>query len=339
MLANPGLTLGSTGLTLGAATTAVSGLTLSGATVSGTTTLPGGGASTSGGDIGIGTANPQSSFQVTAANPSIIGYSRFTTSDYVDGSVGSGLVFNSGANTGNTWSSINAFSAGNSAGATLVLNTNGTNVGVDTADPHQRLTIQANTSASGSESALHGLGITTGAGGQTMFMGYDGTLDTGYINVSKLGSIEPLSLQTRGGNVGIGTTAPGALLSIANGANDATNYGKAIQITNVDGNRQQIAFIRNGHDVLAAGYNGATDVWGFGNGNATDASFSPTNLSIDLGNSRVGIGTASPAYSLDVEGGQVNGSGGFVAGGAAGVSCSGAPTAAFAVTDGIVTHC
>jgi trimeric autotransporter adhesin len=53
----------------------------------------------------------------------------------------------------------------------------------------------------------------------------------------------------------------------------------------------------------------------------------------------MGIGTTTPGYLLDVEGGQVNASGGFVAGGTVGVTCSGTPTAAFAATAGIVTHC
>jgi hypothetical protein len=54
---------------------------------------------------------------------------------------------------------------------------------------------------------------------------------------------------------------------------------------------------------------------------------------------QIGIGTTVPGYLLDVQGGQVNASGGFVAAGTAGVTCSGAPTASFAVTGGIVTHC
>jgi hypothetical protein len=55
----------------------------------------------------------------------------------------------------------------------------------------------------------------------------------------------------------------------------------------------------------------------------------------------VGIGTATPGYKLDVEGSGsvINASGGYAVGGTSGVSCSGTPTAAFAVTDGIVTHC
>src|SRR6185312_5755377 len=70
MLANPGLTLGSTGLTLGAATAAVSGLTLSGATVSGTTSLPGGGVITSTGLVAIGTSSPTAPLVVDSSlNP------------------------------------------------------------------------------------------------------------------------------------------------------------------------------------------------------------------------------------------------------------------------------
>lgn len=102
------------------------------------------------------------------------------------------------------------------------------------------------------------------------------------------------------GNVGIGTTAPPALLSIANGGDDPTNYGKALQITNANGNSQQIAFIRFGNNVVSCGYEGASAIWGFGTGTATDASFSPTFLAIDANNQRIGIGTTSPQAKLEI---------------------------------------
>ena len=109
------------------------------------------------------------------------------------------------------------------------------------------------------------------------------------------------------GNVGIGTDSPASILSIANGSNDGTNYGKAMQITNANGNSQQIAFIRAGNNVLSVGYNGSTSIWGFGSGQLNDSSFSPGYLAIDLANSLIGIGETSPVNKLDVSGGMAVG--------------------------------
>ncbi|MGH7092721.1 MAG: hypothetical protein ACREFB_04215 [Stellaceae bacterium] len=56
---------------------------------------------------------------------------------------------------------------------------------------------------------------------------------------------------------------------------------------------------------------------------------------------KIGIGTGTPGYLLDVQGGQVNASVGYVAAGVAGVSCAAGTVSltTFTVTDGIVTHC
>ncbi len=104
------------------------------------------------------------------------------------------------------------------------------------------------------------------------------------------------------GKIGIGATAPAAILSIANGASDPVNYGRAIQITNANGNSQQIAFIRNGNNVVSAGYAGSSSIWGFGYGTSTDSSFGPNLLAMDLANSRLGLGTTTPARAFHVAG-------------------------------------
>ena len=105
------------------------------------------------------------------------------------------------------------------------------------------------------------------------------------------------------GNFGIGTgSSTSALLAIGNGAADSNNYGKAVQITNLNGNRQQIAFIRNGNNALSMGYYGASATWGMGTGYTVDANFSPNFISIDQSTGYVGIGTPTPGYKLDVNG-------------------------------------
>lgn len=107
---------------------------------------------------------------------------------------------------------------------------------------------------------------------------------------------------TKNGNVGIGTTAPSAKLSISNGGDDPTNYGRALQITNANGNSQQMSFIRQGMNVVSLGYYGATSIWGIGGGQSTDANFAPNWLCFDIPTNYVGLGTTTPKSTLDIKG-------------------------------------
>lgn len=148
---------------------------------------------------------------------------------------------------------------------------------------------------SGTVTLYAGLYVSSGdpLGGGTVDTAYGLYVEESAVGTTKYGAyIE--------GSVGIATTAPAALLSIANGANDTTNYGRAIQITNSNGNSQQISFIRFGNNVISCGYEGASAIWGFGTGTGTDASFSPTFLSMDANNLRIGIGNTSPQAKLEV---------------------------------------
>ncbi len=141
-----------------------------------------------------------------------------------------------------------------------------------------------------------------GSGGSERFSIYD----DGHFNFKTLAGINAFTILNNG-NVGIGTMTPGALLSIANGSSDPTNYGKGLQITNASGNSQQMSFVRAGNDVLSAGYYGASHIWGFGPGSAVDASFAPAYMAFDLANARIGIGAMAPAVKLEVNGADANG--------------------------------
>jgi hypothetical protein len=67
---------------------------------------------------------------------------------------------------------------------------------------------------------------------------------------------------------------------------------------------------------------------------ASDGGYTPNYIKANVGFG----GQTSPSYPVDVTG-QINASTGYRASGVAGVSCSGAPSGSFAVTNGIVTHC
>ena len=118
---------------------------------------------------------------------------------------------------------------------------------------------------------------------------------------------------TSSGNVGIGTTGPGATLDIRGATDDPSTPTVHIGDNNADtgdygmvnlvrdatngGSKSHLAFIRHGSTVVGMGFHNNTNTWGifpsFGSVTNTPA------LAIDSG-SRVGIGTAGPGADLDV---------------------------------------
>ena len=77
----------------------------------------------------------------TVLGQSTLGIARFTNSDYVNGVSGSGLLLNCGATSGNTYSLIDAYSAGFTNFSSLILNSGGGNVGIKTTSPSYTLDV------------------------------------------------------------------------------------------------------------------------------------------------------------------------------------------------------
>lgn len=142
-----------------------------------------------GNGVGVGTANPQGGFSVS-----------FNDGDLLS-------LYSPGGNTLALQTLLDGRSLatyGTYGGAfenRLLLQPLIGNVGIGERWPLSKLHIQANTSSDGQESVMHGLAISTGTAGQTLWMGYDGTQDIAYINAAKSGAIRPLVLQSRGGEV------------------------------------------------------------------------------------------------------------------------------------------
>jgi len=222
------------------------------------------------GSVGIGTAAPGSKLQVTAGTTSSYPVG-FTTNDWVGGTTGSRLVFGFGSTTGNTYSSINAQTAGASAAGSLVLADIGGNVGVGTTGP---------------ESKLH----IVGAAGNMLQLTdsssfYYAKQNAGSIQArTNANEVSSFSLNPDGGNVGVGTTTPEFKLDVW-GGDIALARTQKIQFTGPtigDRNRAYIASDPN-NELM------------FGIGGSVEA----MRIAYD---SNVGIGTTTPRQKLEVSG-------------------------------------
>jgi hypothetical protein len=174
------------------------------------------------GNVGIGTTNPQGKLDVAQTFVTAPGTIQVRPQD---GTFEGGEIDLLGAASNSTWSIDNyagrlrlfTYASTTSLGPKVeIFNCTTGNaglyvqgdVGIGTSLPLSKLHITADTSNSGSEANSHGLAISSGTNGRTIWMGYDSVADIGYINAAKYGSFQPVVLQSRGGNVGIGTTNP-----------------------------------------------------------------------------------------------------------------------------------
>ena len=108
-------------------------------------------------------------------------------------------------------------------------------VGIGTTAPSNFLQIAGNSSTLASNApdggSYHNILLTsskvathsTNPSTYSMALGVDYTSGAGYINVAGNNAYQPVCLNTRGGNVGIGTTSPGYTLDV-NGTVNATSY-------------------------------------------------------------------------------------------------------------------
>jgi hypothetical protein len=142
----------------------------------------------SSGNVGIGTSSGNTKFTVQGAGG--YGIARFTTSDYADGSAGSGILINTGATTGNTYTSINAYQAGFASSNNLILQNSGGNVGIGTSSPGGRLSVVAS----------GGAGVSIGQSNENFYAAsLHRFFDLSYVN-------ERMRIDTSG-NLLVGTTS------------------------------------------------------------------------------------------------------------------------------------
>ncbi len=266
---------------------------------------------TSAGLVGIGTSSPTQTLHVENGNlinaSTTFGASAIQT---IRGTfAGAGIRELAIGVTGDSPNNLYLQARNNSNTAqSLLLNPAGGNVGIGTSSPSQPLqvvgaiasTAQASSltassafidyNASFNGARIGSVGNTTGAAGPIYFSQYSSNASVGRDAV----------VIDSSGRVGIGTSSPGATLDVAGSVKTSSDIGITYQPT-----LGNIAAIRLGpaNNQAAIGYNndGSLDICPRGGYSVVfKANEGGTERARIDSSGRLGIGTSSPAYALDV---------------------------------------
>lgn len=234
-----------------------------------------------------------------------------------------------------------AFSVG---GSTLVVSAG--QVGIGSASPLSALMVTKQITEHPDTGKYGQIEATLTNTAYRMSIGYDSTLNGGFLQAIVNGaSYQPIAINPRGGNVGIGTISPGTALDVVGaitlsgainsngGGNRVYHIGATVtdsiysRTRNSDGSVDSYFGLDNsvGNGLIAGGlpygytmFTGTNHPLVFGTNSNVRA--------VILGNGNVGIGTVSPGSKLDVIGG-ISASGDIVSSGTFRGSLTGTATA------------
>ncbi len=290
--------------------------------------------------VGVGTTSAGDKLQVSGnvfadAFNAVGSLSRYNSTG--------GVFFN--GNAGSAYGTLGSYSNSGGTGRILAINPNGGNVGIATTTPGSPLVVignvqattfsgglSANNVSAGTFGTLQGNGAYTFPANLTVngvFYAKAGDFsvdsDTSYAYLQSWNS-KPLKINNSGnnvlfsgpGSVGIGTSGPTSLLHVYS----ISSTPQSITLENSGDVRMQ-DIVRNTQNALYFGVEssagggiatGALGGAGVVSSNSAKALQFATNATVNmtmLSGGNVGVGTATPGYKLDVQGGQVNASGGL----------------------------
>ena len=284
------------------------------------------------GNVGIGTDSPSTELSVNGAISAI-------TSDYDQGTTGSRLLMHS-AGTGNSHSYIQAQSSGGTSNAEdLALQLYGGNVGIGTASPSEKLTINGNDNYVAVEHTNYKWGASNVIGGKLGVINANGAaiLDmrrwtgTGsnhgtaaitQTNINgdwgldfKVGAKTTNTVSTvsrmlidQSGNVGIGTTDPQAQLNVVAGSTVRTwtpTSGTSAIFESSNSSRAFVSIVGANQSELLFGDAGSqfSGRVRFNHSDNKLSLWASGGQDVTVDNSgNVGIGTTSPSQKLQVVG-------------------------------------
>jgi hypothetical protein len=286
----------------------------------------------SSGNVGIGNSSPAHELDILGGNLSTLRHNSLRIMSNTEGTgsetnIMHNVKYNSGfkyvvadeaariqfINGITTISRAVAGSAGASATwlDTAIFDASG-NVGIGTSNVDSKLHVSYTSSNSNPlVEANAGLNLEGSSSVRMLFGTDQASPYAGYIQASNTGSGFPLSLNPSGGNVGIGTTSPDALLEVSNITDNDLPFvisGGTASLSSLP-DTTGMAF---GYGS-AAGYKKGAIIWEFtstagigklhlandGVADAGNAQLSDSKMTIDS-SGRVGIGNTNPAQSLHV---------------------------------------
>lgn len=290
--------------------------------------------STNSGNVGVGTQSPSGRLEVQGPDGALVlSQAGLATKTSVQAGLGKDLHLNANAMyAAGGWSRFDtavpawnlmlstvadqaairraAAGANPAVWADLLVVKSGGNVGIGTSSPTSKLHLRSGTSSA--STLLH---LDTGvAGGSALSVGASATNEStfdlavnrpgGYVSRFGVSAAGHVYLQPGGsGGVGLGTSAPGATLDIQYAANDGTAGLKLGKAGVSRGFLFSDSDLRIGIDNNNDSASNAFSV--YSNGSINSELFKVQE------DGRVGVGTSAPGFRLDVQGGQVNASGGL----------------------------